>query len=239
MAGNVFVGTSGFAFDEWKGPYYPPDIRPRDMLAFYSGRLSSVEINYSFRRLPAETTIAAWIRATPDHFTFALKAHRLITHLMRLRQAGLAASTFVDRAGLLGQRLGPILFQCPPNLPYDRPLIEAFLSELPSGIRFAFEFRHPSWTQAQGLLRERGAAWCLADTDDHPTEEDPIEAGTFAYLRLRRTKYSRKELARWAEWISEAHQRGTDVYCFFKHEEAGIGAKRAERLRSLLASVVT
>src|SRR3989442_14142123 len=136
MRGTLYLGASGLAYGEWNGPFSPPTLRQREMLPFYAGRFGSVEINYTFRQQPAEKTLLAWREATPDGFLFALKAHQRITHWMRLAGADEAVSTFLDRIRLLGPRLGPILFQCPPNLQYDRSLIESFLGYLPPTFRY-------------------------------------------------------------------------------------------------------
>jgi len=128
MAGTLYLGTSGFAYDEWKGPFYPPTLRQKEMLPFYAERFPSVEINYTFRQQPAEKTLVTWRDATPETFRFVLKAHQRITHWLRLKDADEAVSAFLERARTLGDRLGPILFQCPPNLPYDRTLIESVLA---------------------------------------------------------------------------------------------------------------
>ena len=161
--GELYLGTSGFAYDEWKGPFYPPTLKAREMLPFYASRFRSVEVNYTFRQQPAETTLVAWREATPEGFLFTLKAHQRITHWMRLAGADEAVSTMLDRFALLRERLGPILFQCPPNLSFDRSLIERFLGFLPPTYRYAFEFRHPSWDEARDLLRAQGAAWCTSE----------------------------------------------------------------------------
>jgi uncharacterized protein YecE (DUF72 family) len=235
VAGQLYVGTSGFAYDEWKGPFYPPKLKQREMLPFYAGRFNSVEINYTFRQQPAEKTLDSWRQATPEEFRFTLKGHQRITHWMRLAGADDAVSTFLERARILGERLGTILFQCPPNLPYDRRLIESFLGYLPPTFRFAFEFRHPSWAEAKDILAAQGAAWCVAETDEAPVSEDaPIPPGRFAYLRLRKTAYPGQELEGWARRIERALERDSDVFCYFKHEEKGAGPILAERLLELL-----
>src|SRR5438105_7376672 len=152
MSGRLYLGTSGFAYKEWKGPFYPSDLKDPDMLPFYATRFPSVEINYSFRRHPAEKTLTTWRERTPDGFLFALKAHQRITHTHRLKDADESLKYFLDGLGALGPRLGPILFQCPPSLKFDRERIEAFVGALPPGGRYAFEFRHDSWADAQSLL---------------------------------------------------------------------------------------
>ena len=236
MAGTLYLGTSGFAYGEWKGPFYPEKLRQREMLPFYAGRFNSVEINYTFRQQPAEKTLVTWRDATPDGFAFTLKAHQRITHWLRLANADEAVSAFLDRATVLGGRLGTILFQCPPNLPFDRGLIENFLGFLPPTHRYAFEFRHPSWSQAREILAEQGAAWCLADTDEKPAPDEPIPAEPFAYLRLRKENYTEDELEVWGKRIVQALDQDRDVFCYFKHEEKGAGPIFTERLGVLMAA---
>ena len=230
MGGNLYVGTSGFAYDEWRGSFYPQELKQREMLPFYAQRFNSVEINYTFRKQPEEPALANWRNLVPDDFVFTLKAHQRITHWLRLANADTAVSDFLERAKLLGPRLGVILFQCPPNLPFDRSLIESFLAFLPPGPRYAFEFRHGSWEAAKEVLAAQNAAWCVAETDETPWPAKlPVEP--FVYLRLRKTEYSDQELRGRAARISDVLRSGTDVYCYFKHEEAGAGPRFAERLR--------
>jgi uncharacterized protein YecE (DUF72 family) len=232
VSGTVYVGTSGFAYQEWKGPFYPADLPDADMLRYFSGRFSSVEINYTFRRFPARKTLENWAERTPEHFRFALKAHGRITHTRRLAGADEDVSTFLELARVMGPRLGPILFQCPPSLQFDRKLIEGFVGYLPPTFRYAMEFRHPSWGEARDLLAEQGVAWCLAETDQGHLGERVAEP--FAYLRLRKDTYSEAELADWAAWIGNQVGAGRDVYAFFKHEEGAVGPGHAERLLDAL-----
>jgi uncharacterized protein YecE (DUF72 family) len=239
MAGRLYVGTSGFAYPEWKGVFYPSDLRQKDMLSFYASRFGSVEINYTFRRYPSEKTLTAWREQTPEGFLITLKANQQITHWRRLAEADDPVSRFLEAARPLGSRLGVILFQCPPNLLYDRSLIEAFVAYLPPTFRYAFEFRHPSWVEAKPLLAGQRAAWCVAETDDQPATDEPLPPGRFAYLRLRKERYSDEELAAWAGRIRPALDSGTDVFCYFKHEDKGAGPIFAERMRDLLGYVST
>jgi uncharacterized protein YecE (DUF72 family) len=234
MAGTLYLGTSGFAYNEWKGPFYPPGTKQQEMLPFYAKRFSSVEINYTFRQQAAEKTLLAWRDATPEGFLITLKAHQRITHWLRLANADESVATFLDRAKVLGSRLGTILFQCPPNLPFDRPLIENFLGFLPPMYRYAFEFRHPSWVEAKDILAAQGAAWCLAETDESPAPDTPLEAEPFVYLRLRKLEYSEDEIRAWAGRVSAALEQDADVFCYFKHEEKGAGPIFAERLAGLV-----
>ena len=236
MTGTLYLGTSGYAYDEWKGPFYPSDLKQKDMLPFYAGRFGSVEINYTFRQQPAEKTLTAWREATPEGFLITLKGHQRITHWLRLANADESVANFLDRAKTLGSRLGAILFQCPPNLLFDRGLIENFLGFLPPMYRYAFEFRHPSWVQARDILAEQGAAWCLAETDEKPIPEEPIPAEPFAYLRLRKEAYADDELEVWAKRIAQALDQDRDVFCYFKHEEKGAGPIFAERLGAIVGA---
>jgi len=205
-------------------------------LPFYAGRFGSVEINYTFRQQPAEKTLTAWREATPEGFLITLKGHQRITHWLRLANADESVANFLDRAKTLGSRLGAILFQCPPNLLFDRGLIENFLGFLPPMYRYAFEFRHPSWVQARDILAEQGAAWCLAETDEKPIPEEPIPAEPFAYLRLRKEAYADDELEVWAKRIAQALDQDRDVFCYFKHEEKGAGPIFAERLGAIVGA---
>lgn len=235
----LYIGTSGFAYKEWKGPFYPEDLKDQDMLAFYASRFRSVEINYTFRRSPAPKTLEAWNQRTPPEFRLALKAHQRITHSRRLRDADTAVSEFLERVRVLGDRLGPILFQCPPSLQFDRGLIESFVGYLPPTFRYAMEFRHESWTAARDLLAEQGVAWCVAETDETTGTRDTFTAEPFGYLRLRKEDYSDEELGGWAETIGKAVAEDRDVYCFLKHEEKGAGPKFAERLAELTGTPLT
>jgi uncharacterized protein YecE (DUF72 family) len=232
--GRLYVGTSGFAYKEWVGEFYPPGTKSADFLSRYAERLPSVEINYSFQRLPSPDTLAQWCERTPEDFVFALKAHRRITHMARLNGVDESLRWFLDGVGPLGHRLGPVLFQCPPTLQYQPELLDGFLALLPPGGRYAMEFRHPSWESDE--VRERlagaGVAWCVADTDEQAATFIRT-APTFAYLRLRRTAYDDKALAAWGEAVGAALEEGTDVYAYLKHEDSAAGAHWAEALRSL------
>ena len=238
MAGRLFLGTSGFAYPEWKGDFYPADIRPDAMLAFYAQRFSSVEINYTFQRSLSEKTIAKWLAETPESFVFSLKAHRSITHNMRLKpEAADPLAEFLTSIAPMGDRAGAVLFQCPPNFKADLERIREFLTLLPEGRRYAFEFRHESCRDDSVLaaLSERGVAWCVADTDEY---EAPFvrTAPGFTYLRLRKTVYDDEALSRWAKQIGEATADGSDVYCYLKHEDEGRGVHFARVLAGMIPS---
>ncbi len=238
MRGSLYIGTSGFSFDGWKhGVFYPEELKNREMLAYYSSQLSSVEINYTFRRWPTEKSLATWREQARDGFVFTLKANQRITHFKRLADTDDDVRDFLERARVLRDRLGCVLFQCPPTLQYDRGLIEAFVGYLPPAgagtPRFAMEFRHPSWSAARELLLEQGVAWCVAETDEADPKPEDLSWEPAGYLRLRKTEYSDVELRAWATRIGEALDSGSDVFCYFKHEEDGFGPKMAKRLEAL------
>jgi uncharacterized protein YecE (DUF72 family) len=240
VTGRFYVGTSGFAYKEWKGDFYPPDIRSEDMLRFYSGRFPSVEINYTFQRHPTEHTLARWIADTPDGFVFSPKMHRQVTHIRRLGgEVAEPLAQFMASIAPLGERLGLVLVQCPPTLKADLDRFKAFMDLLPADRRFAFEFRHESChtDEVKAELAERGVAWCVADADDL---DAPLErtAPGFVSLRLRKTVYEDEALARWAKDIAEALADGTDVYCYFKHEDEGRGVHFAGKLNELVAGLI-
>ncbi|MGH2712213.1 MAG: DUF72 domain-containing protein [Actinomycetota bacterium] len=234
MTGKLFVGTSGFAYKEWKGHFYPEDLKDADMLSFYGSKLSSVEINYTFRRFPVEKTLRRWADLAPQGFRLALKAHGRITHTRRLKDCDTDVSEFLQLAKLLGEHLGPILFQCPPTLQYDRGLIESFLGYLPPVAPFAFEFRHESWDAARDLLAEHGVAWCTAETEAKAVDRSAIPSEPFAYLRLRLEDYSDEDIAEWAKGIASTLESGRDVYAYFKHEEGAAAPRFAQALQELL-----
>lgn len=236
MAGSFYLGTSGFAYDEWKhGVFYPEGLKNREMLSYYSNVLSSVEVNYTFRRFPTVKSLTTWREQARDGFVFTLKANQRITHSRRLRDADEDVRDFLEIAKALGDRLGCVLFQCPPSLKYDRGLIESFVGYLPAGPpRFAMEFRHPSWTDARELLREQGVAWCVAETDEKDPGPDDLSWEPVGYLRLRKTEYDDDELKGWAARIGPALDAGSDVFCYFKHESEGASPRMAKRLEAML-----
>lgn len=230
--GSLYVGTSGFAFKEWKGNFYPEGISDKQMLSYYSTVLGSVEINYTFRRLPSESTLEGWKSQASDGFRFTLKAPQRITHSRRLKEVTEEVGEFVRRAKRLEDRLGTILFQLPPSMKYERERLERFLGDLPSDVRFAMEFRHESWEapEVKGLLRERKVAFCGADTEVKPLEEIPAGDG-HVYLRLRKEEYSDGELRDWGKKIAGTLASGVDVFCYLKHEGGGIGPQYALKIK--------
>lgn len=238
MGGRLYLGTSGFAYPEWKGVLYPPDCRSDAMLEHYASQFESLEINYTYRRDPSEKMLAKWAADTPEDFAFALKAHRRVTDQWR-RDAGVSEplDAFMRTIEPLGSRVGTIFIQGPHNLKAEPRMLRDFLPLLPAGKRFAFDFRHRSWQDdaVKEAIAERGAAWCVADTDDHDAVFE-VTAPGFAYVRLRKSAYSDDALAGWAKDFDRALEDGTDVYCYFKHQDGdgGRGVVLARRLKALL-----
>jgi len=217
---QVLVGTSGYAYREWKGSLYPKDIKSADMLRYYAERFTAVEINNTFYRMPQASVLSAWAGQVPPDFCFVLKGSQRITHMKRLKDAGEPVSYLLETADTLGPRLGPILFQLPPNFRRDLERLRAFLALLPALRPFAFEFRHESWDdeEVKAVLRERNAALVCADTEESGEDGAPIvPTADWGYLRLRRCDYTDTRLAPWRERILA--QPWTRAFVFFKHEE--------------------
>lgn len=231
LTGKLYAGTSGFAFQEWKGSFYPEGTPDGKMLQYYSRQLGTVEINYTFRRMPSEPTLEKWKTQVSEGFQFTLKAPQRITHFKKLRDTQEDVAEFVRRARLLGDRLGTILFQLPPTFRYESGILEAFLGSLPAGGRYAMEFRHESFKdqQAISLLAQHGVACCGADTDEAALDMPPVTA-PHVYLRLRKEHYSDQELAGWGVKVGRLLAEGSHVYCYFKHEGGGVGPRYAQAL---------
>jgi uncharacterized protein YecE (DUF72 family) len=230
---RVLVGTSGYNYPEWRGTFYPEKFSTDKMLAYYAERFQTVEINYTFYRLPTEKLLAGWSAGTPDQFTFTLKAPRRITHDSKLLHCEDLTQTFCATAQTLGPKLAVLLFQLPPNFKKDADRLRAFAETLPDGTRAAFEFRHPSWFDADvfTILRDRRLALCIADSEKLSA---PLEiTADYAYFRLRDEGYQQPDIERWASVI-----RGLDgvreAFVYFKHEEQGLGPEFAKRLMALL-----
>ncbi len=230
---NVRIGTSGFSYPEWKGNFYPEKIAAKDMLRFYAQRFPTVEINNTFYRMPKEALLSGWAGQVPESFTFVIKASKRITHDRRLQECGELLGYLVRVTSTLGPRLGPLLFQLPPNFKKDVPRLRRFLEEMPERRRAAVEFRHASWFDDEVFetLRSRGAALCVADTGEEPVA--PLVATTdWGYLRLRREDFDDAALREWARRIRG--QPWSDAFVFMKHEEEGRGPKLAARLTEIL-----
>ncbi len=229
---KIYIGTSGYAYKEWKGKFYPEKISSKEMLRFYSGRLKTVEINNTFYRMPNESVLMSWAEQVPGDFVFAVKAPQVITHLKRLRDVSEETRYLFKTLSVLGRRLGPVLFQFPKSFRADRTALQDFLSLIPGDRACAFEFRSPSWLNDEilRLLRERGSSLCIADVDENPANEI-IRTAPWGYLRLRRSDYTDADLSQWLERI--VSQKWEEVFVFFKHEGDAKGAEMALRFREL------
>jgi uncharacterized protein YecE (DUF72 family) len=219
----IWVGTSGYNYPEWKGNFYPQELPAAKMLPYYAARFPTVEINYTFYRMPNEKLVGGWAAQTPSPYKLTLKAPRRITHDSRLKNTGDLVDGFCRVAGTLGDKLGALLFQLPPNLKKDEALFDAFLAELPPKVTAAFEFRHASWLDEEifARLRDRNLALCVADSEKLST---PVRiTADYAYFRLRDEGYTAEDLARWADTIRTRTASCGDVFVYFKHEEAGKG----------------
>jgi uncharacterized protein YecE (DUF72 family) len=245
---RLYVGTSGYSYKEWKGSFYPEKLPAKEMLRFYAEHFGAVEINNTFYRMPQRAVLAAWAKEVPDGFTFVLKASQRITHIKRLRDVEGEVAYFFETASELGPKLGPCLFQLPPNARKDVDRLGAFLAILPKDRRVAFEFRHPSWMDPEvlGLLKNANAALCLADMEEEaedesgageledevpwagPEKREPppiLSTADWGYLRLRRCDYTDADLTAWAARMKA--ERWKDVFVFFKHEDEGTGPELA------------
>ncbi len=226
----IWVGTSGYNYPEWKGSFYPSDLAAAKMLPYYAARFPTVEINYTFYRMPTEKLVAGWAAQTPAPYKLTLKAPRRITHDHRLKDVGPLVSGFCQVAGTLGDKLGALLFQLPPNLKKDAALFDAFLADLPPKACAAFEFRHASWLDEDifGRLAARNLALCVADSEKMSA---PVRiTADYAYFRLRDEGYTAGDIERWAGTIAREAASCRDVYVYFKHEEQGKGPEFAKLL---------
>lgn len=225
----VYAGTSGWAYPSWKPEFYPAKLPSAKFLNHYATRLNTVEVNYTFRRFPTEKLLRGWIEATLPGFKFAIKAHQKITHVARLRNVADFTSDFFHALQSLDteKKLGPVLFQLPPFLKCDVPLLKDFLAALPRNVRTAFEFRHESWfsEEVYGALRGANAALCNAESEKLETPD--VQTADFAYLRLRKENYSPKERKALEQRIAQLTAKG-DVFLYFKHEDTPEGALHAE-----------
>ena len=229
---RVEVGTSGYSYKEWKGKFYPEDLAAAEMLRFYASRLTTVEINNTFYRMPTDKLVLGWASEVPDGFTFAVKAPQRITHQKRLKDAKEVTETFLHVAGKLGDKMGPLIFQLPPNFKKDVPRLDEFLSLFPSDVRVAFEFRHESWFDGEvyDTLRTHRTALCGAESDDLAS---PVVATTdWGYMRLRRTDYTDPEIDAWAKKILAEPWK--EAFVYMKHDEGAapeLAAKLLARVR--------
>ncbi len=237
---SVCIGTSGYVYRHWRqGVFYPSGLRHRDELTYYSGVFGTVELNSPFYRVPTPETFARWRDATPDDFTFAVKLSRGITHFRRLHDVSDLLDEFLDRAGLLGPKLGPLLAQLPPDFKRDPGRLEEFLSVLPSRHRWVIEFRHPSWQapDVYGMMARYGVALCVPIGGS--LEADLVTTAPFTYLRIhqgpnRRGHMGREGLRPWAAHVRALSRAGKDVYVYFNNDTAGHAIRDASLLRDML-----
>lgn len=215
---KLIAGTSGYAFKEWKGSFYPEDLKDDGMLGFYAGKFPSVEINNTFYRLPKEHVLREWAAQVPEAFTFAIKASQRITHHARLKPECASAVEFLlTNTSVLGGRLGPVLFQLPPNLKKDVPRLQAFVDTLPGDRKFTIEFRNPTWFEddVYEVLRGRNIAMCITE---QPEFASPVVAtAPWGYARLHRLDYDEGALGAWAENLGGLPW--SEAYVYFKHDE--------------------
>jgi uncharacterized protein YecE (DUF72 family) len=228
---EIYAGTSGWAYTSWRPKFYPAKLASADFLNYYATRLNTVEVNYTFRNTLTKTLLMEWAAATPPDFKFAVKAHQTITHIKRLRGATRLAAKFISSLQPLAKlgKLGPVLFQLPPNFNCDLKLLGDFLAGLPRQTRIAFEFRHESWFTGDvySLLRKANVALCLAESEKLETPH--IETADFSYLRLRKDSYSARARKALAKRVANLARQG-DVYLYFRHEDTPEGALYAEGL---------
>ena len=242
-AGRIHVGTSGWHYGHWVGPFYPEGLASDARLAHYAQTFAAVELNNSFYQLPDAASLEAWCDATQPGFLFACKASRYITHMKKLKDPDASTPKFFAAVDALGAKLGPILFQLPPRWRAAPERLDAFLAALPAGHRYAFEFRDASWwsEEVEAILRAHGAAFCAFDLEGRQSPL-PVTAD-FVYLRLHgpdgayQGSYDDAALERWAAWLGGRRDEGRDVFCFFDNDEAGYAPADAARLQAMLASV--
>jgi uncharacterized protein YecE (DUF72 family) len=236
-----YIGTSGWKYDQWSGSFYPEEVTSEHALEFYASRLHTVEINNTFYQLPETETLHGWRESVPDDFTFAVKASRYITHMKKLKDPHEPLNNFLERIDVLGDKLGPLVFQLPGNWTFNAERLETFLQTLPDGYRCAFEFRDPSWHNAQAyeMLAQHNAAFCIYE---FAGEVSPKETtADFVYIRLHgpeetpyEGQYPTQTLAGWAGAITAWNRQGKDVYCYFDNDQSGYAPHDAEHLQAMI-----
>ena len=223
---QLYAGTSGWAYPSWRPDFYPAKLPQKSFLQYYATQLNAVEVNFTFRQLVKETTAQKWIAETPAGFRFSVKAHQVITHIKRLKKAEDFVPRFLSTIEPLAQagKLGPVLFQLPPNLKADPIVLGEFLSTLPRGVASAFEFRHTSWFTDEifTLLKSCNRALCVAETEERVTPD--VVTADFCYYRYRKPSYTPEERQAMVNRIQEHRNQGRDVFAYFKHEETPEGA---------------
>jgi uncharacterized protein YecE (DUF72 family) len=227
---KAWIGTSGFQYPEWRGNFYPEKLPAGKMLPFYAERFPTTEINYTFRRMPSGKTIESWYGLTPEQFAFSLKAPQRVTHFSKLQNCAEPLRYFFGVIQGLENKLGPLLFQLPPSFKKDARVLQAFLAELPSGIRAAFEFRDNSWFDEEIFesLGAHNAALCVAQSEQIDTPA--MATADFGYLRLRRQDYMAADIARWADFLRSNESKWSHAFVYFKHEERGEGPRLAAQM---------
>jgi uncharacterized protein YecE (DUF72 family) len=243
MVVKYYVGCSGWHYEHWRGLYYPRELPKPKWLSFYAGQFTTVELNNSFYHLPSEKAFTSWRESTPEDFVFAVKVSRFITHIKRLRNLGSALETFLARADLLKEKLGPLLYQLPPSMKRNDELLQNFLGTLPSRYQHVIEFRHESWIDDRvfDILRTHKVGLCVFDM---PGFSCPLVAtGDFAYIRfhgsegLYSSSYSDEELGQWAQRIARLGPSIKAGYIYFNNDAEGFAIKNAMTLRNLLRSL--
>ncbi len=236
----IHIGTSGWHYDHWQGPFYPKGLAGEEMLGFYAERFRAVEINNSFYQLPSAETLAAWRGSVPEGFVFAVKASRYITHMKKLKDPAEPVGNFLERIGALGERLGPVLFQLPPKWRCNTERLRRFLEQLPGRFRYTFEFRDASWFRKEvlDLLREANAAFCIYQLAGVLSPREVT--ADFVYVRLHgpgaayQGCYDVGTLSGWAGAVTAWARQGREIYCFFDNDQRGYAARNAMKLQDLL-----
>ena len=240
MTPSYYIGTSGWHYDHWRQRFYPEELVKAKWLESYADHFTTVELNNSFYRLPSEAAFAAWHGSSPANFTFAVKVSRFITHIKRLKDTEEAVDRFITRAKILGEKLGPLLYQLPPNMHRNDERLESFLSTLPRGMKHVFEFRHQSWLEERvfKILRQHNVGFCVFDM---PSLSCPLVATTdFAYVRfhgstgLYSSCYSDDELADWAKKLANLAIKLKEVYIYFNNDAEAFAVRNAMTLRGYL-----
>ncbi len=237
---RIFIGTSGWHYDHWKGPFYPDKTPGKEMLGHYIRHFRTTEINNTFYKLPSEKTLTDWRESTPEGFLFSVKASRFITHMKKLKDPELTLPSFLERIDLLGEKLGPVLFQLPPKWHFNPDRFRRFVEALPEGHRYVFEFRDNSWVNSESLaiMADHGIALCIYDMAGETSRKET--PGAFVYLRLHGPEenyggsYDVQRLAGWAGAISSWAAMGKGIFCYFDNDEAGNAPLNAARLRQML-----
>jgi len=237
---KIHIGTSGWNYKHWQGPFYPEALSQKEWLSFYTNQFHTVEINNSFYQLPERTTFENWRDTVPGGFIFAVKASRYITHLKKLKEPKEALERFLDRAEMLANKLGPILFQLPPRWNFNHERLKSFLNLLPDKFRYTFEFRDPSWwnEQVYQTLSEHNAAFCIFELASNLTPK--VATADFIYIRLHGPKgayqgqYATQTLSGWVGAFATWSNQGKEIYCYFDNDQYGYAAQDALKLQAMV-----